>query len=302
MASATLIGDEGSGRTTFLALLYASLVRFGGEQADEFRLHTPPAALDLLGPMYEDLRCGEFPQWVGGEETAVPSISLGFRSVGPRGVFSHLHRTPEGSNFRTVDLSLARLGPREANAFIGSGGALDHTGSVLLGTTDLLVVLDASRLPSSSGPAAGPHPFDASLAKLLSTWATSSAMHGNAPRPPLRTYVVWTKMDRTAPAARKELETPSEAPGGWSSEGRRPASERTVQRLLPQTRSLLQNAPSVPLRFSPPLCFASWVRLAPTAQGQPPKLAGHDTPTRGWEPEYPYDEYLALIDQLRRSA
>jgi hypothetical protein len=299
---ATVVGDESSGRTTFLGLFYTSLVRFGGEQGDQFRLHASPASLALLSPLYEDVRAGSFPHWSPPGDPAEAVVSLGFKESAAHGLLSHLRHGGEGPAFRTLDLSLARIGPREVEGFVGSRGGLDRVGSTLTRTTELLLVLDASRLPSASGGASGPHPWDGPAAQLLKTLVSSAALHRTEVRQRLSPSLLWTKLD-LLPATSLTLLGLSAAPGRtWQDETREATSTRVIARFLPQVSSVLASSSSAgsPVTFGRPLCFGSWVNPLPSSDGPGARLAGHDTATRGWEPEYPYSEYLSLIAHLRQ--
>jgi len=48
MNSALIVGDQGSGLTTFVGLLYTAQVRLGTEAADKFRFHADRDTIQQL--------------------------------------------------------------------------------------------------------------------------------------------------------------------------------------------------------------------------------------------------------------
>ncbi|HYB79157.1 MAG TPA: hypothetical protein VEG66_05300, partial [Thermoplasmata archaeon] len=63
MGSALVVGDRGSGLTTFVGLLYAAQLRLGTEERDEFRFSADRETIRQLEGIYGELVAGRFPEW-----------------------------------------------------------------------------------------------------------------------------------------------------------------------------------------------------------------------------------------------
>lgn len=297
MGGATVVGAEGSGRSVFVALLYASLVRYGGEAADHFRFHALGESLDVLGAMYTDLRSGEVPRWPPGAPSTAP-VTLLFSNRTSEGRFAHLLHTASPPTERTLDLQLQRAGTPELEQFVATEGALTPLGLSLLEGGFLVVTLDSSLLVGDKGGGhLTPHPWDSNFAALLSALQRAAADHpGSRPRRSTPILVL-TKFDRIAQAVRAELLPEGATMDGWTAPVRAQTTRTLLERFLPASRAKLTEAGPSGFRFGSPSTFISWV-LPEDPSSPTSRLKGHTTPSRGWEPDYPFLEYRDLIERL----
>jgi len=97
MTSALVVGDRGSGLTTFVGLLYTAQVRLGTEEADEFRFHADRESIRQLEAIYGELGAGRFPErdvnWEEHPLSLSSDSGTGSSEAGP----GPTRRTKEGS-------------------------------------------------------------------------------------------------------------------------------------------------------------------------------------------------------------
>ncbi|MDE1820330.1 MAG: hypothetical protein KGJ23_06600 [Euryarchaeota archaeon] len=299
MSSTIIVGAEGSGRTFFSALLYSSLVRYGGEVGDAFRFHARPESLAALGTLYESVRAGEAPRWPDSANAPLV-LDLQFPGHSPRGLLAHLHRDRDAQASSGTALLLERCSTDEVARFVASGGALTSLGQALLEGGALVVLLDGSGLkidPGTSQPLA--HPWDPVLSGLLRALKLAVRDHPGASKGPITPLLVVTKYDLVPDKVRATLLPNGGTMEGWTEESRVVAARELLSRYLPQSRAEWTSGMPAGLQLSPPVAFISWVR-PDGGSGPAARLKGHDTPARGWEPDFPYLEYRDLIERLRR--
>jgi hypothetical protein len=56
-----VIGDKDTGKTTFLALLYAAQIRYSDHSDGEFRFYIDPNSLDPISSEYSRMHMGGWP-------------------------------------------------------------------------------------------------------------------------------------------------------------------------------------------------------------------------------------------------
>ena len=302
MANVVVVGARGSGRTFFVGLLYAALVRYAGEAQGRLRFHVPPASVDLLGRLYESLRGGDPPAWPqeGPEEVG---FSLDRTAATAQGIRAHFRLHDPGVAGGPVDLQLSRVPPEEVGRFVSTDGALTHLGSSLLGGGALVSLLDASALSwDPAGPGPRPHPWDEPLAALLCTLLGAARDHPSVRPGRLRPLFVLSKYDLLEPRLRTALLPEGGTAEGWTEDVRALATRTLLERFLPRTREALRSGAGGGGILEEPSTYITWVRPEPgtDSAGGPIRLKGHATADRGWEPDYPYLEYRDLIERLAR--
>src|SRR5207237_3369146 len=79
MAHIVIIGDRDSGKTTFLALLYAAQVKSGATRADDFRFHVDLASMEEISEVFQQLMSGSFPDSAAKEGISDINCHVGHR-------------------------------------------------------------------------------------------------------------------------------------------------------------------------------------------------------------------------------
>ena len=70
---AIILGNAKSGKSVFLSLLYASMIKYSEESDGDFRFYSEPKVQKILGRYYNHLRIGNWPQ-----ERLTKELSLTF--------------------------------------------------------------------------------------------------------------------------------------------------------------------------------------------------------------------------------
>jgi hypothetical protein len=297
MGSALVLGDRGSGLTTFLGLLYTAQVRYGTEASDRFRFHADRESIRSLQGIYTALGEGKFPQDEIDWEQRPLAFLLGFRRSGlrPRA------RSEESGAFDVIQLRVGGLSPEEIAELGNHETILDGNFRSMVRSPILLILLDATRLPLAgpdSLPGGAAVRYDHTLARTLAVVAGFVGSERARRDRQLFPLFVVTKSDRLADNVRRQLRAPEGPAEEWDEASRSETGEALLRTYFPETRRYLQSPEPPGLRVAPPGWFFSSVRLASPANGEPRISRRERTPLGGWEPEYPFEEYRRLLDRL----
>lgn len=299
MVSAIVLGDRGAGTTTFLGLLYASLVRWGVQEGQGFRVHASHATLRAIKEVYASLLSGEFPPRQA--ELKRPELSF-VLEYPPQGVRRMLPaREPRGLTLHVADVQeLAELHGRSVVMDDGLRGALESRIAIVL--------VDASRLPEddAAGALPGHHPFrrfDSAVASTLALLQAYRSLDPHRRRTHLHPLFVLTKLDAMTSAL--TLRPEGSLPPPSASLGRRRAwGESLLASRIPQTWGVLTGQ-ARGVRFDGPWFFGSGLQLDPGPSGSARIRRRPTAAIGGWEPAYPREEYdamLALLEELTRES
>ena len=293
MTSAVIVGARGSGLTTFIGLLYTAQVRFGTEEGDAFRFHVERETLRQLNEVYGELGAGRFPTHdVDWEEHSLsfvlsfrPSWARRWRRPGRHGESGAGNARVRVGGITTEEL--AEL--REHDAVVGESTRL------LFHSPVVLPLVDASRLRFEDSGSGG---YDGQLAATLEFLGRYLSTEPERRAREMHPLFVLTKFDVCSGAMRDQLGAPPGPAAAWPEAARRAVGQRILERGLPRTGALLAaSARAGPVRIAPPQWYFSSLRLE--EGGEVPRIARRSrAPVGGWEPEYPYEEYRALIERL----
>lgn len=294
MSSALVVGAPGAGVSTFLGLLYTAEVRLGSDVDDAYRFHIDRASLRRLEGIYGELGDGRFPESEVDWSRTPISFLVADRRFGRRRGVSAADDDPDASPYwveiggLTTDEAV-ELGQRDA--------ILDAPLRRLLRSRIVLPIVDASWLgESAGGPGARAGREDVRLAAALELLARFVAAERNRRARRLFPLFVLTKFDRLAPRARHRLGIPDGPPSGWAPEARRELGARFLAADLPETDRALGRARERGIEVAPPMWFFSEVGTEGDL-GQRIRRRWRP-PSGGWEPDYPFEEYRALLDRL----
>ncbi len=302
MGSALVVGDIGSGLTTFVGLLYTAQLRLGTEEADEFRFSADRETIRQLEAIYGELGSGRFPERDVNWEEHPLSFLFGFRS----GVLGGLRpgSSEDEDGFDTVRVQVGGISAQEIAELAQHDAILEESTRRLLRSRVVLPLVDASRLVADPEDplAAALVRYDRLLASTLGVVARFIGAERSRKLRRMYPLFVVTKFDRCPPATLKLLGAPAAAPAQWPSEEREKVGRGILERFLPQVRKFFEGASRArDLHIEDPRWFFS--SLASTDGPQGPRIARRSrVPIGAWEPEYPFEEYRALILELGRLA
>lgn len=301
MLRVAIVGDHGSGKTTFLGLLYAALVSSGSGREDELRFHVAYDSLDEIMALYQRILSGGFPDAATKEGLQGLGVELDATQAGP-GSFFHL-----GARKETADAS--------ASVHFSLPGSLDeaspglHQGSTFgtgrwrdaLDADVVAILVDATMLApktarSTPGPMEGYDRRVESLFVAIQRWRSSGG------RGVLHPVFVFTKFDSVKREALRAADLEATPPAIAKTGPRAAYSRALLEPNLPRTLALVRGNAGKKLRFAPPGYVFS--RVHTEAKGSPPReqIRLRRTDVGGWEPDYSKDECLAFLGEVARIA
>jgi len=302
VGSALVVGDRGSGLTTFVGLLYAAQLRLGTEERDEFRFSADRETIRQLEGIYGELVAGRFPEWDADWEAHPLSFVFAFRSgTFPRLGITGVHRDGGFDSFRvqvggiSVE-SVAELAEHDA--------ILEDSTRHLLRSPVVLPLVDASRLlPLAEEMDHRPlERYDRMLAATLDLLGRFLSSSRNRKLRTLYPMFVVTKFDQCPPETLERFRIPVGSPASWPVGAREIVGQNILTSYLPETLRLFQNTKGrrgggIAL----PKWFYSSLQVVPGPGGV--RIARRSRiPVGAWEPEYPFEEYRILIHQLAELA
>ena len=301
MSSALILGDLGSGLTTFVGLLYTAQIRYGTESEDTFRFSADRETIRRLEAVYGELGAGRFPVAEVNWEEHPASFVLAFRS----GRLAGLSRSSDSHDgFDTVRVQVGGIAAQEVAELAHHDAVLEVATRRLFGSRLLLVLVDASRLVDAPEDSRAQllDRYDRHLATAISVVARYRAALPRRRDRALEVMFVVTKVDRLAPEALAAIGSPPGRDGGRWEEARSTWGGRLVERYLPQVHALLSGRGSaLGVRVLPQRWFLSGLTTEEVS-GRPRIARRSLAPQGGWEPEYPFEEYRDLIEALATAA
>ena len=301
MGSALVLGDRGSGLTTFVGLLYAAQLRLGTEDRDDFRFSADRETIRQLESIYGELVAGRFPEWDADWDTHPLSFLFAFRS-GKLGAVSF------GGNgerdFDSVRVRVGGISVEEVAEFTEHDAVLEESTRRLLRSPVVLPLVDASRLrPPPEGPKdPALTRYDRMLATTLEVVDRFLLAERDRKARTMHPLFVVTKFDLCPPATLAEVQAPAGPPSAWPPKERDLVGRKILDLFFPVT-TLVLLAMEARRRstVAPPSWFYSGLQLAIGTNGK--RIARRSRlPVGGWEPEYPFEEYRDLIEQLAKLA
>ncbi|MGA8302768.1 MAG: hypothetical protein WA691_08640 [Thermoplasmata archaeon] len=298
MSSLLVLGDRGSGLTTFVGLLYTVQVRLGTDESDEFRFHADRETIRQLESIYGELGAGRFPYRDLDWEEHPMSFVLGFR----HGTFLGRVRGADhtAGAFDTVRVEVGGISVDELAELGAHDAILGEATRRLLRSQAILLLVDASQLaPDPDGAVADRiGRYDRVLEASLDLLGKFLAAQRHRRARTMHPYFVVTKFDQCPPETLDRLAAPAGDPTTWSSEDRLHFGERLLHSYLFRTELWLESSRrSSGGNVADPCWFFSSLRTE-EARGELRIARRSIVPRGGWEPDYPFEEYRAMIHSL----
>lgn len=297
MASAIVLGERGCGLTTFVGLLYTAQVRLGTESSDQFRFHADRESILQMEAVYGELGSGRFPATDVDWERNPLSFVFGFRRghaawfAGGRGSGKH--------GFSAVRFQVGGM-PAESVAELRDHDAvLDGATLRLLKSPIQIPIVDGAWLvPDRSSTAGLPLArYDQHLAATLDLLHKFLAADQDRRARQMFPVFVVTKFDRVRPETLRGLGAPASPPHEWAPDVRQTVGTRILSGYLPATGEFLSGAAQDGVRLAEPAWFFSGLKTE--ERGDEIRiLRRRISPTSGWEPEYPFEEFRGLLTRL----
>lgn len=301
MLHVAIVGDRGSGRMTFLALLYAALVVAGSGQEDALRFHAAYESIEEITVLFQGLMSGGFPDSATKEGIHAFSFDVGVRKR-RHGLLPRL-----GSQDWTADASTTLHFTLPGSLDDEDSGFLQGTASGtgrwrdVLDADAVIVLADSTKLaPKGEDSAEGPMASYDGQVESLFTSIQRWRSHGG--RNVLHPIFVLSKFDAVSPDLLRAANLEATPPGVAKAGPRAAYAKALLEPNLPRTLATVRPSEGGKLRFGKPRYFFSWVRTDVKGPGQPERIRLRRVNGAGWEPDYSRDEYLALMDSLSEIA
>lgn len=297
MTSALVVGDVGSGRTTFVGLLYTAVVRLGTEDPDDFRFHADRESIQRLEGVYGSLGAGRFPEAALPLEAEPLRFILGFRRNG-LGRWAHSADASE-DEFERIPLQVGGLPTDEVPELDHHTPVLDEATRQLLRSPVVIGLVNAAAIPPRPGGIDGlpMARYDLDLTRTLDTVSRFLGVERSRKARRLYPVFVLTQFDRIADEVLRSLEAPAGEPATWTKAARMAFGTRLLETHLPETARFLHRSRESRVVTVAPCWFFS--EVATERSGSETRIRRRSrVPLGGWEPEYPYEEYRSLLVEL----
>ena len=289
-----IVGDRASGKTTFLALLYAAQVKSGSNRADDFRFHVAFESIDEISGVFQQVMSGTFPDSAVKEGIRGITFHLGYRKSG-LGILSRLRSrgwtpgTPASLRFVLLrnleeEMDRFRKGSSLTNAMLRD--VLDCEAIAILVDGRTLALADEDRQLGALGK------YDGAVEALLTAMQGS---RGRGSRRSLHPIFVFTKFDSVDPKALHAANVDGAPPEVKKTGLRTAYADALLDHNLPNTMARVRAPNPRGATFTTPSYFFSWVRTDAAATGRRERIRLRRSEGGGWEPDYSKDEYLALL-------
>lgn len=301
MLHVALVGDRGSGKTTFLGLLYATLVRSGSDKADDLRFHTTFESLEEVTALFQQLMSGGFPDAAVKEGLHELSFTLGLRKA-KHGLLPRLGSRKWNADAATsVQFTMPGSLGEERPGFLQGGTIGTGPWRDVLDAEAILVLADSTKL-AAKGESSEPGPmgtYDGQVEALLTAiqrWRSRSG------REVLHPVFILSKFDSVEPEVLRVANLDPAPPDVARTAPRAAYASTLLKPNLPRTLATIAEKGHGRLRFAEPDYFFSWVRTEMKDSSASEKIRLRRIDGGGWEPDYSRDEYLGLLECLTEIA
>ncbi len=297
MLRVAIVGDHDSGKTTFLGLIYAALVRSGSDKTDDLRFHAALASIEEITGLFQQLMSGAFPDSATKEGMHDFSFELAFETP-RRGGFPLFGSRKRAAGASTaVHISLPGSLDEQRQGFLQEGATGRGRWRDALDADAVIVLADSTKLASKSeDPEPGPmETYDGQVEAFFTSILRWRARGG---RDVLHPIFVFSKFDAVKPEVMRVANVEPTPPDVSKTGPRAVYAKALLEPNLPRTLAVLQEKDRGKLRFARPNYFFSSVRTEAKAPSQSEGIRLRRIDGAGWEPDYSGDEYLALLECL----
>jgi len=293
MPRAVILGEPSSGSTTFVALLYSTLVRTAVEREDEFRFAVAPESVDLLTGMYAQLMSGELPGTPRPEEIATMRLTLAF-SRRNRGR-SWLGKSTDYSGVPKVECRWVQARFEQIEASLRGGDtSADPTASLIECTIPIFLLPVTGFGPDVSSSNSTGQSLDHSVMSVLHGLARPFEVARRPSGEALHPIVVFTQLDGCSPEALGRFGLKSPLDDNELEQQHRRLSSAFLEEFIPKTAEYCGSAGSA---VGAPEVFFSFLQTE-TGEGGEARVKVWTAADHSRQPVYARNQFQALISYL----
>ena len=243
MSRAVILAEPGSGSTTFVALLYAALVRTAVEREEEFRFSVAPESVAVLTEMYAGLMSGEFPGTPGPPEIAAIRMTLAFPQRSRHRVWPG--KRTDFSDVPKVECRWVRARFEEIEASLrGTNASADPAASLIDCSIPIFLLSAAGFEPGRTSGPAGEASLDDSVVRVLQGLARPRGVTRRSSGEVLRPIVVFTQLDRSSAGLLHHFGLKEPLDDNQLNQDRRRLSSAFLGKCIPKTAEFCGSAGS----------------------------------------------------------
>jgi hypothetical protein len=306
---AAILGDRACGKTTFLALLYASQVKYTNEPAnkEKFKFFANPATVNFMGDMFNQLKIGGWPDSTAkGQRTRVEFL-FGFKRLAGGLIPGWIEDKGWISPYNTIQFSVYDVAGEDVNDLVRTPDGVfsdDISDEIkdLLESRVLVILLDASRISAKprSRPFMEMMDYDTKTATLISLIAEYNSMKKDVNQRRIYPVFVLTKFDIVPKKILREMKLTEDYPEMKEQKDRKVYAESILRNFFGQTLALIKGGQLKNVSFDEAGYFFSEVFSEFNDDGIPvPKLKSMEGGP-GYEIDYSYPEYRGFIDHFKK--
>ncbi len=301
MLHVALVGDRGSGKTTFLGLLYATLVRSGSDRADDLRFHTTFESLEEVTALFQQLMSGGFPDAAVKEGLHELSFTLGLRKA-KHGWLPRLgSRKWNADDATSIQFTMPGSLGEERPGFLQGSTVGTGPWRDVLDAEAILVLADSTKL-AAKGESSEPGPMGTYDGQVEALLAAIQRWRSRSGREVLHPVFILSKFDSVKPEVLRVGSLEPTPPDVAKTAPRVTYASTLLKPNLPRTLATVAEKGHGRLRFAEPDYFFSWVRTETKDASASEKIRLRRINGGGWEPDYSRDEYLGLLECLTEIA
>jgi len=310
---AAILGDRACGKTTFLALLYSSQIKYSNdpENADRFKFFASPSTVNFMGDMYNHLKGGGWPDATAkGQRTKVDFL-FGFRRFGAAMIPSWVENRGWANPYNTIKFSVYDVAGEDVNDLVRTpDGVMDddipEEIHELLESRVLVILVDTSRITAKprSKPFMAMMDYDTKTATLISLIAEYNSKKTDPAQRTIYPVFVFTKFDVLMQKKKllESMKLTETYPEMKEQEKRLHYAETLLRNFYGQTLALLRGGKLKNVSFDDSAYYFSEVGVEFNDDGIPIPSLHVMKDGAGHEITYSHPEYVGFIDHFRKIA
>jgi len=305
---AAILGDRACGKTTFLALLYSSQIKYTNEPVNKgkFKFFASPATVNFMGDMYNALKAGTWPDATAkGQRTKVQFL-FGFKRIIAGAIPGWVKRKAWMSPYNTIQFSVYDVAGEDVNDLIRTPDGVmneDIPADVkeLLESRVLVILIDASRISAKprSKPFLDMMDYDKKTATLISLVAEYNSRKDDPAQRRIYPVFVFTKFDAVNKKLLTDMKIGEKYPAIKDQKKRLVYAETIMRNFYPQTLALIRGGQLKNVSFDDAGYYYSELTSEFNEDGVPVPVIKTMTGGSGHELDYSYPEYVGFIDHFK---